>query len=312
LLDVALGGGAAGGAEFIAGKLVKEGFESSSHTLPAWKEFVKASFEEGIAKGVETGREMLSTDKSEAVKTFIDSQIAAVRAMHHENQTRFIKVGRGKIKTIAEAETIERAFSPANTEAAGRKQRDATRHAWLSYLAQSKFGAAKGPGGSSTTIMATAEQREKANHSAPHFFPSEAPSTDLAMRGEAPGVLSVVVKLPDISNGANNSVPVVEMAFLNGVNQEVRAAYQHKPLASLPIPRHVDARVEGAMPSFSLNIDENGEGPSLTTKQAQWLRARALLADPSNVSKGLHGQQIEGIKLLLQDIAVNHIRKPLL
>jgi hypothetical protein len=129
MLNVALAAGAAGGAEFIATKLVAEVFAGR-------KEFVKVMFEEGIDKGVDAGREKLAGDGSEAIDPFIDSQKEAVRGMHIENQSHFIDVGRHQVNTLEQARALKEACSEANIKQAARKQEDATRNAWVSYLAQ--------------------------------------------------------------------------------------------------------------------------------------------------------------------------------
>ena len=143
-------------------------------------------------------------------------------------------------------------------------------------------------------------------------MPEAAPSTVGAITGSAPGVLSVVARLPKISNGALKSTPVVDASFLNGVNQTMREAYQHKVLATLPIPRHIDARVEGGMPSFSLNLDERGNSSHLSPIQAQWLHAYAKIHDPAIGEKSEFEQQQLGIKLLLQALVTSEIRKAVL
>jgi hypothetical protein len=309
VLNVALAAGAAGGAEFIAAKLVRAVFAGG-------KEFVKVMFEEGIGKGVEAGRGELAGHDSEAIDPFIDSQKQGVRGMHHENQTHFIDVGRHQVTTLEQATALKAACSRANIEQAAREQEDATRNAWISYLAQTTYGSVgrrSATGdlvGPSTTNMATQDQRDRTNRAAPGYWPERAPDLADAVHGDAPGVLTVVARLPAISNHRMHGTPKVEMAFLNGVNETTRKHYAG-PLADSAIPRLIVAKVEGDQPNFTVNVDEKGDmTPWLDRSHSTWLRARATVGHPERVDD--FTKLREGLALLLRELVPGTVDKKIL
>jgi Domain of unknown function (DUF4157) len=309
MLDVSLVAGAFAAGELLAGLLVEE-------THAVGREFVKTLFAEGIHTGVEAGRKKLG-GHSDPIDAFIDSQKEAVRAAYIENQAHFIHVKRHQIHTLKEAKTLEHACSVENIQRAGVEQANATRDAWLSYLAQSKFGTNESPNAAgtfdepTTTNMATQEQRDRTNKDAPGFVPGDAPSVGAAFMGDSPGVLAIGVNLPEIDPNANtmNGTPDVEIAILDGVNKEIRAAYEGRPIGELKTPRHIDARVAGDMSNFVVNLDEAGQQrPWLSSKEGAWLRARATVGHPENASKDDFEKQEEGLSLLLAELTVEKIR----
>ena len=279
LLEVALLGGAAAGGELIAGLLV----ESGEHGAVK-KELVKAMFEEGIAKGVEAGRERLAgANKDRAIDAFIDSQIEGVAAMHQENQTRFLLSGRNQVQTVKDAENLEGAFAHAHLERAADEQYAATRDAWLSYLAQSTYGDWEHDQADGSRItatnMETQAQRDRENDRLPGWVPSEAPSLERAVFGKSPGVLEVAVTLPAINDGTVQGSIEATLAVLDGVNEEIRKQYEGNPLSQIHIPRQI---VASGAASFTLNLDERGTPCHiLPRKQGLWLETFGKLDNPN-------------------------------
>jgi hypothetical protein len=314
-LDVALLAGPAGAAEYLAGRLVGE-----AHSLlkEGGRELVKAFFEEGINAGIEYGREKLHADKSaDMLSRFIDAQKAGLGRTGQQNQINWNNKGRLQIRTLDEVRALEQTCSPDNTRLAAEKQFEASRDAWVSYLAQTKYGeiehqpAADGTGSRVTTNMTNQEQRERTNASAPGFVPMHAPDINDALFGRAPGVLSVLVELPEIAASTMKGEVTVKAAFLNGVNEDVRSQYEHKALGDLNIPRHVTARVRGDAPNFSFNLDEDGNVFGPAKAQSTWLRDRAVVEHPEHETlDGLQRQSI-GTQMLIHETVVDDIKKGL-
>lgn len=314
LLEVGLGAGAA-----AAGVRLAEKFAPAAGEVG--KEFVKMLFEGGIGAGVTAGRAKLAAGKDDnVVDPFIDSHKKGVEAAQIENQTRFIKVEQHQIKTVEGAEKLAAACSEDNVNAAADKQYEATRDAWVSYLAQSKFGAIGRHGpvqkdsvnvGPTRTNMSSEDQRARTNQGAPGFVPSDAPNLSDAVRGDAPGVLEVLAKLPAIDGDRMADKPTIEVALLNGVNGTIRKQYEGVPLGEMRIPRQVVAKVDGA-PDFTLSLDETGSHNYLDTKQRTWLAARAVVGHPENASKDDWARSNEGIRLLLQELVPSSIKKSIM
>ena len=299
-LSVALGGGAAAGAKLIASQLV-EG-SGIDH------EFVKGLFKEGISNGVKAGKEKLKGgDDGNAADSFIDSQREGVREMHMENQSHFIDVGRYHIVTLEQAKALKDACSPGNVERAAIEQQNATRDAWVSYLAQGKYGSVgkRGPdgmlAGAATTNMMPQERRDWVNKGVPGSVPDHAPEVHDAMHGDAPGVLFLVTRLPNVSNNNMEGAPEVEKAMLNGVNEGIRAHYTGT-VAALKIPRQIIGYSEGHFPRFTINLDEDGAAGSISHEESGWLRARATVGRPENNNKDDFDKRTEGLRLLLDEL----------
>lgn len=308
VLDAALSAGAAASGVAIADVIVGEHRE-------VLHEFVKVLFEEGIVAGVAAGRTRFGKHGEDAVDPFIESQKEGVRGMHMANQTDFTMSKRDRIKTLDEANALKAAFSNTNLKAAAHKQKDATRDAWVSYVAQSKFGSKKyGDDDTATTNMDTQEQRDRALKRNPYLeVPKEAPDAAAALTGDQPGVLTVIARLPKITaDRVMHGEPHVELALLNGVNDENRKAYEDKAFKDLHIPRQLVARVEGDMANFTLNFDETGavaQLPEESSAQAEWLVARGSLGrgmpDPRDSD---FGRETQGLDALLSKLRVGEIK----
>ena len=303
VLNVALGGGAAAGAKMIAGALV--GGSGIDH------EFVKGLFKEGISNGVKAGKEKLrGGNDGNVTDPFIDSQKEGVRGMHMENQSHFIHVGRHQVKTPEQAAALEAACSSSNVELAAVQQANATRDAWVSYLAQGKYGSVgkRGPDGSiigeSTTNMMPQERRDWVNKGVPDSVPDHAPEATDAIRGNAPGVLFVAARLPNISNNKMDGKPEVEKAIMNGVNEEIRSHYTGN-VDTLKIPRQIIGNSDGHFPRFTINLDENGATGSIGHEESAWLRARATVGRPESHDKDNFDKRTEGLGLLLGELNLN-------
>jgi len=302
MLNVALAGGAAAGAKVIADNFVDKSIIDH--------EFVKGLFKEGISNGVKAGKEKLKYgNDGNVADSFIDSQKEGVRGMHMSNQSHFIHVGRHQIKTPEQAAALEVACSFQNVKVAAVAQQNATRDAWVSYLAQGKYGSVgkRGHDGalaeSSTTNMMPQERRDWANKGAPDSVPDHAPEVTDAMLGNAPGVLFLGTRLPNISNNKMDGTPEVGEAILNGVNGELRSHYTGA-VASLRIPRQIIGNSEGRFPLFTINLDENGATGSIGHKESAWLRARATVGRPENNDKDDFDKKTEGLNLLLEELRV--------
>ncbi|MBL0212541.1 MAG: hypothetical protein IPQ07_01510 [Myxococcales bacterium] len=162
-LEVALHAGLAGAAEYVAGRLFDHAADNAVNE--GKHEFVKALFEEGIGEGISTCRSTARKPTKDGVLTrFIGAQAAGIQATHQKNQTEWINKGRHSVTTVDEASALALACSPANVEAAAMKRYDASRDAWISHLAQSKYGAVpRGDGARSKT--------GRAQHCDQHEYP---------------------------------------------------------------------------------------------------------------------------------------------
>jgi len=311
LVEVALGAGAAGVGEFLATKLVTKllpGVEEAGH------EFIKAMFEDGLNTGIEAGRHQLAAHHGSGnVETFIGAQKDAVLKTHIQNQAHFRSVGRHQVKTVERAQQLAAACQADHVKGAADAHYIATRDAWVSYLAQAKFGAIGKHGlvhagdanfGPTTTDLASAEHRKKVNEGAEGYAIEDAPSLFGAIvRRDVPGVLEMMVTLPSIESNRMAGTPKVEVAALNGVNQTIRRQYAGKPVGEMHIPRQITAKVEGDRPDFMLSLNEAGGGAYVPQKQASWLRARSLVGDhPENATKDDYERMEAGIELLLGEL----------
>lgn len=316
LLEMAIGAGAAGAGAHLANKVVAGAGEGVT-------EFVKVMFEGGIDAGLAAGRSKLAAGKDDdVIDPFIDAQIEAVDQSNQVNQTEFIMRGQDSIKTRSQATALRETCERTRVVESADKQYEASRDSWVSYLAQSKFGAIGSRGGavqpdvtdagSTTTNMTDRARRKQTNKHAPGFVPEEAPDLRKAIQGDADGVLVVAVQLPAILAGLQmTGRPKVEYAFLNGVNGALRAQYENRPLGSLHIPRQLAVRIDGETQGFELGINEKGElgGIPRAGGLHDWLVARSTVAHPENASKTDFGKVIEGTRLLLDELVAPSIRK---
>ena len=156
--------------------------------------------------------------------------------------------------------------------------------------------------------MLSQDARDKANGSVTGNVPDRAPQLGDAALGHAPGVLTVIAELPSIENNQMEGEPGVKLAFLSGVNDEVRAEYEFRPLADMAIPRHITANVKGDLPNFTMSVDENGVVTNVGEHQSAWLRARAAAGHPENASLDDHFRQRIGSARLLAELVTKHVR----
>lgn len=306
LLRVALAAGTAGAGQLIAGNL-------ASKLTDVGKEFVKTLFEQGLTDGVAAGAPFIAGGKpGYVIKPFIMAQKEGARALHRANQIHFTHHGRHKIHTLDAARALEAACSEGHMRSAGRAHYDASRDAWLAYLAQTKYGAVGRRGavsqddfnvGDTRTNMDNQEQRVRINKSAPGFVPETAPNLNDAIWGDAPGVLTIQARLPavDAANRRMLGKPVVEISLLNGVNSTIRRQYEGRPLSTATVPRQLIAKVDGSHPDFELNLDETGVATPLTHARGAWLRERASL------EPGVTPTTKTGLDLLLAELVPQKI-----
>lgn len=305
VLQIGLGAGAA-----AVGARLAAGVANSAH-----QEFLKMCWEGGIGEGIATGRTRLSRGgPNHVVDPFLDAQKVGIRAALQHSQTLFIR-GRRNVSTLREAKQLERACSSERVTAAAKEQRTATRDAWVSYLAQSKFGTrrsastlASGLHGT-TADMSTQDSRDRINAAVPGFVPGEAPTVYGAMRGDAPGVMTVVARLPQLDGaGAPRRPPAIELALLNGLNGTIRSDYQGVPLAAMKIPRHIRFQMPTGE-DISLSLDEAGTPTFLPPKHRAWFVARAG-AKADGVDD--YARYLVGLRIVLGELTPEQVQGQLL
>jgi hypothetical protein len=135
-----------------------------------------------------------------------------------------------------------------------------------------------------------------------------APELNLLPGHGAKGVLEVLADLPAINGNEMDGKPEVRLAYLGGINRELRSEYEGVALADMNIPRQITARVAGGV-NFTLNLDENGQANHLTGQQRQWLVSRAVVGHPENASKDEWGKYSAGLQLLLAELVASSIKK---
>lgn len=323
LVDVALLAGAASFGELMAAKYVAEFLKEAvknktvtENVAEAGHEFAKALIEQGTGKGIETGRKAASggNDK-DLIPKFISSQSEGATDMYKADHDHFVHVGRHLIKTVEEAKALEEASNQLY-EAAPEIQYKQARDAWVSYLAQKKFGQY-----GKHTDMSPPWRRNQSDDA--NVFGSPAPDMGTAfMHGSRDqGVLYVTAELPEIKSDFNfgmetdkrhmNGKPEVKLAILNGVNDKIREQYRNQHLSQIHIPRQIVAKVEGATPNFTVDLDETGQSfnhekgitSTLGQEPTAWLMDRARVADAATPSNE------NGLKLLLNDLVTEEIKK---
>ncbi len=320
VVELGLGTGAATAGKFLAGKLV--------HGAGAvTKEFVEDLFSGGAEAGIKAGLAKLGGGKDEhVIDPFIDAQKEGVSITQMKNQTRWLTHGRHQVRTLDEATRLKEACSEIPVKAAAEEQYQATRDAWVAYLAQARFGAVGKHGpvtkdsvntGPTRTDMSTQAQRDRdAKGTIGYRDAADAPDFRDAAQGDAPGVLEVVAELPRIVQGmpgmdvtnVMEGRPKVMIAILNGVNDTIRKQYEGTSLADMHIPRQVQAKVDGA-PDFALNLDEQGNANFVHKPQSTWLQMRATVGHPENATLGDYDKQARGRELLLGDLVATGIVK---
>jgi hypothetical protein len=297
VLEVALTAAGARCGGFIVEKLMSK---KSSETLPA--EFVKKMFEEGLPAGIEALRVPPALAHKKQVDEFIDAQVRGVDKLYKQNQVDFNNHTRHEIASLEQASQLLDACSDDNMETAAANHVIAARDAWVTYIAQAKFGS-----------MATQEMRDETNARVPGWMPEHEPSLEAATVGEADGVLEIEARLPDIRENRMQGTPKVRLALLNGINEATRSTYQNRPLSSMSIYRQIRCSVEGDMPDFTLNINEHsGNVGWLRYAKAEWLRARAMVGKPSSEPHDDNSLEEQGLVLLLEDLIPDEIRDKIL
>jgi hypothetical protein len=123
-------------------------------------------------------------------------------------------------------------------------------------------------------------------------------------------VLEVVAQLPEIEDHAMKGAPQVKLAYLNGVSDPIREAYQRQPLVGSHIPRQLVCKVEGDAPSFTINLDERGQPTEgeiayKAYDQQQWLRQRATVGQPARDADV--ADPAEGLDLLMHELTPDEI-----
>lgn len=316
LLEYAIPLGLGAGAKALSTYIVERRNPGSSPLEKAKadgvKEFLKSVFKDSAVTGVNFAKSRLGATPENASDAFVDAQEDAARHALYDAQTTFILKGAGEITTRAQAESLREALVDyKKIEAVGDHQYAASRDAWVSYLAQTKFGSKKGPDGKGQIAdMSGQQERDRVNEKwftdpdEQTLKPPE-PSPSAAIWGKTPGVLEVIAELPDIREKVAGT-PTVKAAMLNGVNDAIRDQYKGKSLEEMNIPRQVVARVKGWMPGFTVNIDEAGGASSLSREQATWLRARAI-AGGVPAGAGEDRQEKEGLRLLLRELVPANI-----
>lgn len=340
LVDVALAAGGAGFGQLLAVKYVDTLLEKAIKAKPSREgahELAKSFIEQGMGKGIEGGRKALQGGgKQDVVERFVLSQHDAADQMYKANHDAFVHTGRSKIKTVAEAQALEQS-SNEEFQKAPEIQYRAARDAWVTYLAQQKFGVNEKidkndkSGVTRTTDMTNQARRSKElespngrNHTYKTYGgkgenPEHAPNDfEASYYGKDEGVLFVAAKLPAITATINvppepsiihmDGKPEVAKAYLNGVNGTIRDSYQGASLADVKIPRQIVAQVEGDTPSFTINLDETGDMFSAGEK-TDWLGYRAAVEDPRKPYERSSANTAKGLHLLLQELVLGDIKK---
>ncbi len=324
VLESALAAGAQAGGLALAAKIV---------TSDVAREFLQNIFASGVTGGVDAGRAKLTRGSDDnVIGPFIESQSEGVRARQQLSQTEFLMNGRHQIKTVSQAYELSAACARPNAVAAAGHQYNASRDAWVSYVAQQRFGSVSSKVGPLATVGTRApwidvgevttnmtnqstRDRDRSHPSGALTTPRQAPDWGDAAIGDSPGVLTLVVDLPAITRTYGTTygglprptaefemqgVPSVALAILNGVNDTVRKQYVGQSLAASRIPRQIVARVSGGA-NFTLNLDEKGH-VAQRPADIKWLASRAVIEKPERWTFDDEDNHVRGIQLLLKDL----------
>lgn len=326
-LGLTTGGGLV--AKFLGGRLAAKiaGGPITRNSAPidhVTKDFVERMFSGGTTAAINAGGKKLGEgNDNNQIGPFIDAQKSGANARYMATEDAWEEEGSKKIHTIAAAQQILDTLSRPNIEAAAEEQYAASRDAWVSYLAQARFGTIGQKDGAKTTDMSTQQERDQKNELAParQWLPldtrsekgMDAPSMNDAARGNAQGVLTISARVPritEVESGAYvmHGKPTVDLAILNGVNEVIRKQYQGVALANMRIPRQVHVAAEWA-PSFTLNLDEAGKSNILGREEGTWLRYRAIAGNSQNAKLDDRGQVDKGRQLLLEELTATEIVK---
>jgi hypothetical protein len=258
----------------------------------------------------------------EPLTAFITGQKAAIRHGYQNAQKNWIHVGRHRVRTQAQADALEATLTEEAMSAAADVHYIKSRDAWITYLAQMRFGVLHSKAldenydivdlGPTTDLIPTSE-REVSNELHPGMH-STTDSPDLAqsLLGMAHGVLSLAAKLPAIRelDGSGyygmSGAPRITNAYLNGVNEIIRQQFVGKPLSLAHIPRVVRCEVEDGE-DFEIRINE--KGLIFSGRENPWIRARAIVGKPWNVGQPAAVLEQLGVDLLLADLVPPFIEK---
>jgi hypothetical protein len=128
----ALSAATSGASEHIAGLIV-------GSRADALRELVKTAIESSVGESIELGANALR-GSNEPLTAFIAAQKAAVRHLYRKAQGNWLHKGRHGVHTQAQADILEGALTQPQMELAADSHYVAGRDAWLTYLAQSRFG----------------------------------------------------------------------------------------------------------------------------------------------------------------------------
>jgi hypothetical protein len=253
----------------------------------------------GVAAGKATLRE---ASGAPPLSRFIAANKRAANNATDEDREHFLRHGRHQIKTLQQAEALRHAFAKEAMVEAGREHYERTRDAWISYIAQQQFG----EGSNGLTDMRAQEQRDFSNKPINHEGPT-APTPIDGMHGKNNGVLEVWAELPATNGMWMSGEPTVKVAVLAGVNAALRDQYKGRQLAECRVPRQIIATVKGDHADFVVNLDEEGLASRLPTGESQWLRDRATIGHPENLTKDDSEKKSTGLKLLLEDLVLGSV-----
>jgi hypothetical protein len=320
IFNLAIELGAAMTGQYLALKVAKHvlgGAAAAAADGGHAPELLKDAFKYGTAKGLEAGHHALHghTD-DDGVDRFIDAQLKSHREAGKENQDHFDQVIRPLVTSDLDATAMANACSNASLEVAAKQQYNISRDAWVSYLAQSKYGAVSHKDGHSTTNMSGHADRKKANAGPSEHVPADAPDFEDAIWGRTPGVLTVVAEVPGFDGAKVIGRPRVRIAYLNGVESKIRSQYQNQVLADSKIPRHIVAKVDmvdramGAQP-FTVSADESGKAMGLDAGGSAWLTKNYEAHNPGSHPSPETKIQA-GLFELLNQLYVSDIKKPII
>lgn len=196
----------------------------------------------------------------------------------------------------------------------------AVRNAWLTYLAQARYGVRHskaidenydivdiGP----TTDLTPSGQREVSNSLRPgSHTTTDSPDEAAAFLGVAEGVLIVSAELPAIRAIEDSGYvgmagrATITHAYLNGANKIIRDQFVGLPLAAANIPRVIVCNVAGGA-DFTVRVNE--KGIAFSGRENPWIRARAIAAQPWNMGRPEAELEQIGLDLLLTDLVPTKI-----
>lgn len=266
--------------------------------------FITGFFKDSVKKGYDAGKSALSSAPQDNVEGFTYAQKMAAAVAYTAAQTNFVDQKSIQLTTLAQSRALRETCSEAKLTSAVSEHGHAVRDAWLSYLAQQKVGRVD-----KHTNMNDNTQRMLAHVDDPASWVGEAPSILSQSLGNAPGILMVTAGLPSIYGGFMTGSPRIIKSSVDGVNQEIRSEYEHKPLAENKVPRLISALVADGT-QFTLRLDEGGTlaGPADPVAE-MWLAKRAWVGNPGLVATMSHDDLVQrGLSLLIHELVTGTIR----